>query len=1108
MTLATNPRQRSRRQHPKSWTCSGLEARLLLAGDIGSAGSPVLVGEAAEVSVDTNQLSSQKTEHVANIVFVDPTVPDLETLIAGINDPNEIVLLNKLESGVTQISRVLASHRNVQSVHVIAHGESGSIAIGNTLIDDAMLLESQSEIRGWSRSLTHDADILLYGCNTGQGALGEQFVRRMAQLTGADVAASVDATGNGQQGGDWLLERTVGEIEASLAINLQTQQVYVGTLPISIQAAGVTNEEQMQLQIDGVTVATYDNIGGDAYGNSFQTYTYNVDGVDVDDVRVVFTNDVYDEVAGIDRNLRVNNITIDGTTYETEAPTVFSTGTWLPADGIVDGFRESEYLHTDGYFQFASSSNQGSLITIDASGSTGSETMQLEIDGSVVQSWQNVRTSPSTYSYTAVGTVTADRVRVSFTNDLYDPANSVDRNLDVDSISIDGTTYQTEAADVYSTGTWLPADGIVAGFRQSETLHTNGYFQFAADVPNEPGTIGLTLDSLTVDEALGTLNVIVFREGGADGVVTVDYTTSNGSADGNDYESISGTLTFDDGATGQQLSLEIFDDNDVELDETFSISISNPTGGAELGATTTQLVTISDNDEPVAGVIFEDSFEGATNWTTDPFGTDTATTGQWAVGSPQQTSSGGTILQLDGGRTGTRALVTGLPAGGSVGTYDVDSGVTSVLSPEIDLPAGAEIELSFSYYLAYLSNASNDDFFHTAIVVDGVETEIYDDHAHSNATSAQWQDVSFDISQFAGQTIQVLFEAADVLGASLIESAVDDVVVEVLPNLPGTINVATTGVNIDEAAGTATVTVQRTVGRDGVVTVDYATSNGTADGNDYTAASGTLTFADGVSEQTITVNINDDSIEEFLETFSVTISNATGGAVLGSETVATVTIADNDSTTPDYLPDMVPIASTLLEQLSIDTNEIPGRELLRFSTEVANAGDGPLEIWGGTASGNSQQVFQRVYQDDGGYRDRLAGEFVYHPGHGHIHFEGFASYNLRLTDANGNIVASGGKTSFCLINIRQPLPGVTADAGRVHGRGGSSCGNVQGISAGYSDVYSASLDDQWIDITNVADGQYWLEIVADPDNNIQETDETNNTARVLVTLNNGQVSGS
>ncbi|MGB7342836.1 MAG: DUF4347 domain-containing protein [Pirellulaceae bacterium] len=1094
------------------WNLTALEQRILLAGDAGAAVASAVPAQVGQPACDADSANGASRDVVnqatRSLVFIDPSVPDLETITGGLDPAAEMILIDAHSSGLDQISSVLSAQRNVASVHIISHGQSGAIKLGNQIVTEATLIHQQKQLRSWSESLHSDADILLYGCHTGEGKSGEVFVRRLAQLTGADVAASTDATGSEVRGADWELERVVGVIDASLALNAQAMNRFVGTLPISIQAAGVTNEEQMQLQIDGVTVATYDNVGGDAYDGQFQTYTYNVEGVSADDVRIVFTNDLYDDVAGIDRNLRVGSITIDDTTYETESPNVYSTGTWLPADGIAPGFRQSEYLHSNGYFQFASgNTGDGSLITVTASGTTGDETLQLEIDGVDVQSWNNIGTSDATFSYQANETITADRVRVSFTNDLYDPDNGIDRNLSVDQISIDGVVFQTEASDVYSTGTWLPADGITPGFRQSETLHTNGYFQYASEVSANPGTIGLTLSELTIDESLGTLNFIVFREGGADGTVTVDYATSNGSTDSDDYESISGTLTFADGVTGQQLSLQINDDDSPESAESFTLSISNPTGGAILGATTTQLVTINDNDDVFAGVIFEDSFEGSTNWTTNPFGTDTATTGQWAAGSPESTSSGSTTLQLNSGHTGSRALVTGLAAGGSAGSYDVDSGLTSVLSPEIDLPSGAEIELSFSYYLAYLNNASNDDFFHTAIIVDGNDIELYSDHAHNANTSAQWQDVTLDLSAYAGQTVQVLFEAADALGASLIEASVDDVKIEALPALPGTINVATTGVNIDEAAGTATVVIERTNGRVGSVTVDYATADGTADSGDYTPSSGTLTFADGESTKTVTIAINNDTTDEDLESFTLVISNASNGAVLGNNTTAVITIADNDSTVPDYLPDMLPIASTLLQNLSIDTSEIPGRELLRFSTEVANGGDGPLEIWGGSVSGNSQQVFQRIYQADGGYRDQLAGEFVYHPGHGHIHFEGFATYDLILTDTSGNVVASGGKTSFCLINIRQPLPDATNNAGLVHGRGGNSCGNVQGISTGYSDVYSASLDDQWIDVTDVADGQYYLEITTDPENNIQETDETNNTARVLVTISNGQVTG-
>jgi hypothetical protein len=871
---------------------------------------------------------------------------------------------------------------------------------------------------------------------------------------------------------------------------------------VQVIAAGTTGAENIELQIDGATVESWNDIGDGAYSGQYVTRTFDTaENVSADQIRIVFTNDEYVPDVS-DRNVRIDAVVVDGVRYETEGPEVFSTGTWLPTDGVVAGNRNSEYLHTNGYLQFAGSNNNGSVIEVRARGNEGGEQFNLLIDGQVVSS-QTVTQSNQLFRIVAAENVSADQVRIEFTNDDYEP-NVRDLNLIVDYVQIDGTKFETEDPSVYSTGTWLPSDGVVAGYRSSETLHTNGYFQFSASEVNA-GEIGFTLDSIAISENSGQLNVVVFRGGGSDGTVTVDYATSSGSAGSDDYGTISGTLTFGPGTTGQQLSIPIVNDDLDEANETFNISLSNPTGGASLGSIVTQDVIIEDDDEQVVGVIFEDSFEGSSLWTTNPFGTDTATTGFWEAGSPVGTTSGGDVLQLDSGHTGSRALVTGLAAGTSIGTYDVDGGVTSVISPEINLPANSEVELSFEYSLAYLGNATNDDYFEVFVVVNDNTTLVYSDHAHDNVQAASWQLQTVDLSSFAGETVQILFAAADEQSGSLIEAAVDDVVVEVLPSTPGIINVATTGVNLDESAGTATMVLSRTSGRVGTVSVDYTTIVGTADGNDFSQTSGTATFADGQSEVSISIPIVDDSLEEDLESFRFEISNATGGATIGSDLFGTVTIADNDNTVGDYLPDLIPIASTLTERLSIDTSEQPGRDLLRFSTEVANAGDGPLEIWGGSTTGDSQQVFQRIYQEDGGSRDTLAGEFVYHPGHGHIHFEAFATYDLQLLDANGTIIASGGKTSFCLINIRQPLPDVSDAAGVVHGRGGTSCGQIQGISAGYSDVYSASLDDQWIDITDVADGTYELRIVADPDDNILEMNENNNEASVTVTIQNGQV---
>jgi hypothetical protein len=114
--------------------------------------------------------------------------------------------------------------------------------------------------------------------------------------------------------------------------------------------------------------------------------------------------------------------------------------------------------------------------------------------------------------------------------------------------------------------------------------------------------------------------------------------------------------------------------------------------------------------------------------------------------------------------------------------------------------------------------------------------------------------------------------------------------------VPGALQFNSSTYSVGEGAGSVTVTVTRTGGSDGTVSVNYSTGDGTAtSSNDYTATSGTLNFADGEISKTIPISIVDDAAVEGDETFNVTLSNATGGATLGSPITATVTINDNDT---------------------------------------------------------------------------------------------------------------------------------------------------------------------------------------------------------------------
>ena len=175
--------------------------------------------------------------------------------------------------------------------------------------------------------------------------------------------------------------------------------------------------------------------------------------------------------------------------------------------------------------------------------------------------------------------------------------------------------------------------------------------------------------------------------------------------------------------------------------------------------------------------LFFDDFETDQGWVADPQGTDTATTGQWERADPQDTQYSGP-KQLGTCVSGSHDLVTGHLAGSSAGSYDIDGGVTSIRSPAIALPAGAEVELSFSYYLAHWSNASADDYLRLTVVGSTSQT-VFEELGANNDDDAAWESFSCSLDDFAGQTVTLLLEAADAGGASLVEAAVDDVRIEV-----------------------------------------------------------------------------------------------------------------------------------------------------------------------------------------------------------------------------------------------------------------------------------------------------------------------------------------
>ncbi|MBX7222501.1 MAG: FG-GAP-like repeat-containing protein [Blastocatellia bacterium] len=116
---------------------------------------------------------------------------------------------------------------------------------------------------------------------------------------------------------------------------------------------------------------------------------------------------------------------------------------------------------------------------------------------------------------------------------------------------------------------------------------------------------------------------------------------------------------------------------------------------------------------------------------------------------------------------------------------------------------------------------------------------------------------------------------------------------------PGMLQLSAANYSVNEANLAVTITVIRTNGTSGTVTVGYATSNATATApEDYAPQTGTLTFADGEFYKTFTIPIVNDNQPEADEFVNLSVNNPTGGATLGSQTTALLRIVDPNAVTP------------------------------------------------------------------------------------------------------------------------------------------------------------------------------------------------------------------
>ncbi|MFW5411213.1 putative Ig domain-containing protein [Pectobacterium brasiliense] len=240
-----------------------LEARMMFDGAVAATVNQADAGqntsEAAHAKDDSqthndNQTNNGQDDHAVTqdngtsdvavagegsrkeVVFIDTSLTDYQTLVDNVPTGIEVVLLDGSKDGLSQLAEWAKNHSGYDAIHVLSHGGEGELQLGTLTLDSKTADARAADLTTLGSALTESGDLLLYGCEVAQNS-GQSFVSLLAQITGADIAASNDTTG---KGGDWNLEIQTGIIEAAtLHIDSYQHALNVSNTDVSLWIDGV-----------------------------------------------------------------------------------------------------------------------------------------------------------------------------------------------------------------------------------------------------------------------------------------------------------------------------------------------------------------------------------------------------------------------------------------------------------------------------------------------------------------------------------------------------------------------------------------------------------------------------------------------------------------------------------------------------------------------------------------------------------------------------------------------------------------------------------------------------------------------------------------------------
>ncbi len=464
-----------------------------------------------------------------------------------------------------------------------------------------------------------------------------------------------------------------------------------------------------------------------------------------------------------------------------------------------------------------------------------------------------------------------------------------------------------------------------------------------------------------VGEGAGSAGITVTRSGTGAGAVSVTYATSDfGAHAGTDYTDTHGTLSWASGDLAPKTIVVPIIDNSTwqNFNERFKLTLSAPTGGATLGSTSIT-ITIDDNDPNPAGILSMVS-EG-------PSGAITVmeNAGNVAITVVRGGSAVGAVSADIGltDLTATAGVDYQVPGALTLSWLDGESGPKTVLVPIVDnaIPQPSRM---FSAYInpgtlvgsPSLSNSSganviiiDDDAPSAGVlslptsigVVENAGTASIIVHRAGGSHGAVSVDyATADGSASAGSDYQttsgtLTWADGDSSPRTIAIPIINDSVPELtewftvsfsnpgggllMPDLPynyvqvtivdddasaGVVGFSNEQYDVSEGVGQALITVMRSGGATGAISVDYQFTDGSAvSPTDYTAANGTLHWADGdAAPKTIAVPVVDNSVVDGGRAFYLQLANPVGGVLITDDLyLTTVVIHDNDGPAPSVL---------------------------------------------------------------------------------------------------------------------------------------------------------------------------------------------------------------